>query len=437
MIAMFFSASLLTFVGEDPSWKHVSVSAYAIDTVTGEVLLDEGSDKSLVPASCVKVITTAAALQILGGDFRFVTDLEYDGEISKEGVLRGNLYIRGGGDPCLGSGRGGKSLPWQELLAVWAKAVKEAGIVQVAGDVIGDDSLWGKNHVPPSWSWEDMGNYYGAVSSALAFHENSCDLVLSPGRKEGDLVEIVRVEPEVKGLVMQNLLKTGPQGSGDLACVYAAPFSSHLQVEGTVPLGEREFRIRAAAQKPAQFCSDALVRTLKKEGVDVSGAIFASLSSRKRLMRTESPSLAEIVFMTNQESVNLYAEHLLREMGKGSCELGRRAIFKFLQDLGVSKEGLHLEDGSGLSRKNLVSAKHFVALLKKIKELPIYSTFRHSLREIKSGVVAKSGSMSFVQGYVGYAGDVAFAIVINHAIGLNPKEKILNFLPGLIPREKQ
>src|ERR1700693_2764572 len=115
----------------NPSWDHASVSAYAVNTKTGEVVMDENSDKSLMPASCIKAITTAAALQILGPETRFQTDLEYDGVIDNSGTLHGNLFIHGGGDPCLGSNRIEGSLSWDKQIDAWVEAVQKLGIRKI------------------------------------------------------------------------------------------------------------------------------------------------------------------------------------------------------------------------------------------------------------------------------------------------------------------
>src|SRR5579872_5093701 len=168
------------FLG-NPTWDHASVSAYAVNIKTGKVVMDENSDKSLMPASCVKAITTAAALQILGPEMRFQTDLEYDGTIDSEGTLQGNLYIRGGGDPCLGSDRIEGVLSWDKQIVCWADVVAKLGIKRIEGEVIGDSSRWEKALAPPCWMWGDLGNYYGAGASALTFHENLYTLTFKPG----------------------------------------------------------------------------------------------------------------------------------------------------------------------------------------------------------------------------------------------------------------
>ena len=156
LLLLFFTPFLLGAGSID----HATLGIYALDSRTGEVLADTNSGLSLTPCSCMKIVTTAAALQILGAETRFKTHLEYSGTLDANHILHGNLYIRGGGDPCLGSDRISGSLSWEKQIAAWADAVEALGIVAIAGKVIGDASKWEKALAAPSWSWEDLGNYY-------------------------------------------------------------------------------------------------------------------------------------------------------------------------------------------------------------------------------------------------------------------------------------
>ena len=166
---------LATIYSYSEDLDHALVSIYAVHMDTGEVFQDQNSDLSLIPASCLKIATTAAALQILGADYRFETHLEYDGRIEQK-TLQGNLYIRGGGDPCLGSDRISGSLSWDNQIAAWADAIQKLGIHKITGKVIGDADGWEEALAVPSWTWEDLGNYYGAGACALSFHENAYSL---------------------------------------------------------------------------------------------------------------------------------------------------------------------------------------------------------------------------------------------------------------------
>ncbi|MES2199345.1 MAG: D-alanyl-D-alanine carboxypeptidase/D-alanyl-D-alanine-endopeptidase [Chlamydiota bacterium] len=397
---------------------HAIVGIYAVQSSTGKVLIEKNSELSLIPASCMKAVTTAAALHILGPNYRFETRLEYDGEIDEEKTLHGNLYIKGGGDPCLGSDRIAGVLPWEEQIKAWSQAIQELGILKIEGRVVGDATSWEKALAVPSWSWEDLGNYYGAGACALSFHENSYSLFLKPGDLVGKEATILRTDFPVTSLAFQNEVKTGPEGSGDLACIYGSEFSPTRAIRGTIPFGVKEFSIKGAIPDPAATCAALLEKELKERGVVILEVDGSFQKGRVCIHKTYSPKIQEIVRETNQKSINLYAEHLLKKMGEmmyeeGSTESGIKAVRAFYLSQDLDLTGFNMVDGSGLSRKNLVTAKQLVSMMLKVKELNIFPIFFESLPQKEDGIRAKSGSMSLIQGYVGYMEDVAFAILVN------------------------
>jgi D-alanyl-D-alanine carboxypeptidase/D-alanyl-D-alanine-endopeptidase (penicillin-binding protein 4) len=405
---------------------HATVSVYAVHVPTGKVLLSENSQKSLVPASTLKLVITVAALHLLGPESRFQTHLAYDGKI-EEDILKGNLYIVGGGDPCLGSGRTSSCLSWQEQIKAWTVATAELGITEIEGKVISDSSSFEKAQAIPSWSWEDLGNYYGAGASALSFHENAYSLFFKPSHEVGKEAEVLKVEPAIDRLDLKNEVTTGPEGSGDQACIYGSEFSFLQHVRGTVPAGSLEFTIRGAIPDPALVCSDLLQRSLKENGIVLKNEVKPQLE-KKVFHITYSPKVEEIAALTNLYSINLYAEHLLKKVGGGSSASGIKAVNKFLKEKGIDCSGLYLADGSGLSRKNLITTEQLVSLLVLMKKSEFFPAFLESLPDGKSVIKAKSGFMSGVQAYAGYANDVAFAIIINNCLDSEcVKEKIDEF----------
>lgn len=409
---------------------HATVGIYAVQMDTGKVVIDENSNMSLIPASCMKVVTTAAALHLLGSETQFETHLEYDG-IIKEKILDGNLYIKGGGDPSLGSDRVAGSLGWKRQIQAWADAIQNLGISKIQGKVIGDASRWEKASAVPSWSWEDLGNYYGAGACALSFHENMYALFFKPGSKIGEKTAILRTEPPLTQLVLQNEVTTGPQGSGDRACIYGSELSSVHSVRGTIPLEAEEFAIKGAIPDPARFCADLLTQELQERGIEVRGKGVPVQPSKITFHTTVSPKVSEIVHLTNRRSINLYAEHLLKSMGEvvsheGSTEAGLNAVTNFLASQKIDLGGFKMADGSGLSRKNLVTPKLLVSILLKMKKSEFFPIFLRSLPEQTSLVRAKTGSMSLVKGYTGYAGNIAFAILINQCCDHKAMEKTID-----------
>lgn len=417
-ILLFFLLGIVPSFSNDPySIQHAIVSIYAMQADTGRVLIDKNSDLSLIPSSCMKIATTGAALHLLGPENRFETHLEYDGGIDTVKKLHGNLYIRGGGDPCLGSDRISGSLSWKQQIEVWADAIQQLGIKRISGKVIGDASRWEKALAAASWSWEDLGNYYGAGACALSFHENYYTLFFKPGAQVGEHAILLKTEPVFAVSALKNEVMTGPKGSGDQAWIFGSEFSPVQFARGTVPAGIDEFSIKGAIPDPAAFCAELLVKELRKKGIAIENKEVLSQGKRIAFHTTYSPTIAEIVRLTNQKSVNLYAEHLLKKMGEkicgeGSTTAGIKAVTDFWKGQKIDLEGFYMADGSGLSRKNLVTTKQLVEMLAVLKKSGSFPLFFASLPQ-KDGCTGKTGSISLIRAYAGYMGNTCFAIIIN------------------------
>jgi serine-type D-Ala-D-Ala carboxypeptidase/endopeptidase (penicillin-binding protein 4) len=416
--------------------EHATVSIYAVDTNTGEVLFDKNSNLSLIPASCMKIVTTVAALNLLGINNRFETNLEYDGFINKYGILEGNLYFRGGGDPCLGSDRINGNLSWKKQIETWADAIQKLGIKKIVGRIIADVSIWKKELAVPSWSWEDLGNYYGANASALSFHENFYLLFFKPGEKEGEKTDILYTEPPMENIIFKNEVTTGSKESGDNAFIFGSELSLKKVINGTIPLGVNEFVIKGSIPDPANCCIDLFIKELQRRGIIIE--LQDRSSSKKNVFYTTySPTIKEIIYWTNQKSINLYAEHLLKKMGEvvykdGSTSAGIKAVKGFWKSQGIDLDGFNMVDGSGLSRKNLITTKQLVKMLLNAKKSKYFPIFLDSLPQRNGSVKAKSGSMSLIKGYVGYKDNIAFAILVNQCFDQKKMTEIINlFLSNL------
>lgn len=432
MLQFLLSTALLFSAGDDV-WDHASVSVYAVHMSSGEVVIDQDSGRSLMPASCMKVVTTAAALHLVDPESHFQTDLEYDGTIDPEGTLHGNLYIRGGGDPCLGSDRIVPSLSWEKQIETWADAVEKLGIRKIEGEIIGDASRWEKALAVPSWCWEDLGNYYGCGASALSFHENYFSLFFRAGNAVGERTTIVRTDPPIFHLTFQNEVTTGSVGSGDRACAYGSEFSLVKDIRGTIPLGSHEFSIKCAIPDPATYCAELLGKVLQARGLSISHRPMVPQNQRVVFHSTVSPSIKEICHWTNQQSINIYAEHLLKKIGEvvvkeGSTQAGTQAVTDFWRSHKINLKGFNMADGSGLSRKNLITTKQLVLMLVMMKNSELFPIFFESLPRQDHSIRAKSGSMSLVRAYAGYAGDIAFAIIVNQCLDAQKMEEKIKLL---------
>lgn len=449
-----FTAAFL----QDSLLVHGSWSLTAIDTRTGEVLVSVNSEKALAPASCLKVVTSAVALSRLGSDFRFETRLEYDGEISPDGILLGDLYLTGGGDPTLGTERIDSVLAWPKLLDLWAGAVQSAGISQIGGDLIGDDSWFDDMLVPDGWVWVDLGNYYGAGASGLCFNENMYKLFFRPGNQVGNPARFLRTEPEIPDLKFVNQMLTGAAGSGDNGYIYCAPNQWRAWLRGTVPAGVREFSIRGSLPNPAKVSVRLLEQALHAREIAIDGDmwIFSEqpergiYPNRKLLARTQSPVLRDMVYWLNKRSINLYAEQFLKQLGKqfknsGSFAAGSEVVTEYFKAKQIPTGGLNLADGSGLSPFNQITTFQLAQILVKMTNESCFRDFYHSLpvagdpddpgslnrwclnTPAAKNARIKTGLIEQVRSHAGYVYDrrghlIAFAMIANRFAG--PVKKI-------------
>lgn len=426
--------SLSHLYSESPvySLDHATISIYAVNRKTHEILIDQNSELSLIPASCMKIVTTAAALHFLDKDDRFETHLEYSGYID-QGVLHGNIYIRGGGDPCLGSDRMAGSLSWQDQLQTWTEAIKALGIHTIKGNVIADATKWEERLAVPSWSLEDTGNYYGAGACALSFHENAYSLFFAPGNQIGEKAVITLIDPPIPDLNLQNNVTLSHANSGDQSCIFGTEFSLFQTIEGTIPLSKHGFSVKGSIPNPAKCCETLLFEFLQKKGIHIEQTLLPNDVNCNRFHTTYSPPIKDIIHLTNQKSINIYAEHLLKKIGEvtaqgGSTEGGIKAIKHFLFSIGMNLKGIHIADGSGLSRKNLLTTKHLVQLLLYMEHSPSFSIFFDSLPKQTATIRAKSGSLAFIKGYVGYTDHIAFAVLINQSTNHSQNKQLIQKL---------
>ena len=413
-----------------------------------ETLINHNADKSVVLASNMKVVTTAAALDILGEDFTFKTRLEYDGEILPDGTLSGNLYLTGGGDPTLGSKRVRGSFSTEELMSLFLQKIRNFGIRKVSGAVIADADFFEENAVPPGWTWSDMGNYFGAAAFGLNFNDNMYRLTFRSATQEGMPTQVLRIEPRIPELVVSSTVKTGKPGSGDNAYIYGAIYGNHQFIEGTIPAGTGEFAIRGAIPDPPQTCAEALTAYLGNHRIPVVGnATTTRLMrqekravniQRKTIYSHESPLLRDIVGFTNLYSMNLYAEVLAKMTGKkiydeGSTYSGVNAIRNHWFKNGIKNAGFFMRDGSGLSRSNATTVSQLTDILLYCTKQSFFGAFYNSLpvagatgtmTPIARGTAAagnlraKTGSIERVKSYTGYfrsqSGELyAFSMIAN------------------------
>lgn len=359
-------------------------------------------------------------------DYTFTTRVGYSGSINKKtNALDGNIVIKGGGDPTLGSQYFASH--YTDFPHNWIKAITNSGIKKINGRVIADDSYYDYLPVPAKWIWEDIGNYYGAGAYGLSIFDNSYKIhfrTLSNGLKP----EITGNTPDVRNKDLTNFLIAS--GTTDEGYVFSAPYNETDWATGSVPENKEDFILKASISDPPMFIAKMVDKKLKDAGIIITNDFSTArlLPDLKNdefvtLLKTVSPSLSDILYVMNHESVNLYAEHLIKQMGKqykgkGTTLAGIEVIKEFLDNAGINTEGLFIEDGSGLSPLNSVSTRTMVDLLfymkRKSKHFNEYWAFlpdageEGTLKEyfrdpvFKSNLVAKSGSMTRVRSFAGY-----------------------------------
>jgi len=424
----------------------------AKDISNGEILYSYDADRELIPASVMKLVSTATALELLGEDYRFPTSLEYDGKI-ENGVLHGNMYIKGSGDPTLGSSHfapdRNKYTPDQNIfIPQWMAALKKAGIQKITGSIIADESIFDTEGISLKWVSEDMGNYYGAGCYGLSVFDNLYKLYLKTG-SPGSKPEILSTIPSMNGIRFHNYLTVAPVKT-DSAFIFGAPYAHDRFLYGAVPVNRERYLLRGDIPDPPLFLAQYLHGQLSSAGIVVEGepTSYRILSENNKwptgkrtvLTTTYSPTVREIVHITNERSHNLYADALLKAIGTQYSPRPREVISSFGKGVqtvhahwkgkGLDTSPLWMFDGSGLAPSNKVSASFICDLLAYmateseqseafIGSLPragMEGSVINFLRGTPLQGVAKlkSGGMSRVRAYAGYIskGNKTYAVTI-------------------------
>ncbi len=405
----------------------------------------------LTPASTLKLLTTAAALETFGPHHRFHTNLYAQGTPLANGTLPGSLYVQGGGDMTLGSTRVTGAEKWEEVARLWAKAVKRAGIKRIEGNLYADVSLFEGPSIAPKVNWENMGNYFASPASPLCFNDNSFEIHFKPQLRGNKPASVSHIVPDLPQIQLESFVTTDGKTNKDNAYVYGAPDQYNLKIFGTIPTSLTGFTIKAALPNPARFALYALRKALKEQDIEVTGSLEllsqAPDYTVMQLLHTyQSPELKDIVWIVNKRSFNLYADMLLRHLAvhagqKGSLENGLAQLKKFLISHGIAApDEIVLHDGSGLSRDSLVTPRVLLNTLLFMARSPNFEYYYNSLatpddrgdllvlrRYLKpkkkiNDVRVKGGTIDSVKAAAGYVRTengqlVAFVFMANNLAG--------------------
>ena len=404
-----------------------------------ETLFSHRAEEKRVPASNVKLMTTAAALAYLGPDYTFSTDVYTTGTI-KKGILKGDLYLKGYGDPIF----------VQEQARELAYSLYLKGIRQVLGDLIADDSFFDGQRYGKDWKVGGSAKAYLAPYSALSVNFSIVNVQVDPGSGVGALARVQLIPPS-DTIGLKNSLKTVSRRKRPMVRVSrrAEGGKDWIHVSGQTPAGKRSRNYTISVSDPTRFAVGTFSALLKKEGIRFSGRILKGKTPQdaKLIVRKNSDALGEIIRGLNKHSNNLTAEQILKTVGAeifglpGTTEKGLLAVKKYLLHLGVPQDAFDLADGSGLSRKNRITPRAIVTLLVSIyhdfRILPEYlaslavvgvdGTIRKRLRRSRASrrIRAKTGLLAGIHALSGYAaadnGETLAFSILSNANGCRPK----------------
>jgi len=410
---------------------------------TGKVLYARNAERDLKPASTLKLVTTAAALDAFGPDATLRTTVETAGRLDGLGRILGDVYLVGRGDPDL-SGRFAEGRP-TAIFEEMAEALRQAGVRRIEGRLIGHEGLFPGERRGDDWTWGDLVWGYGAEVSALSFNDNVATLTVAPGEREGDPILVDRVPASAYYRVLSTAV-TGRRGGPRELTLRRDLGTNVMRLSGAIAAGSEPQDLNVAIEDPARYAATVLAETLATKGILVSGGVETAVQPLpvdvRVLAAHESPRLAQIVKIVNKESQNLHTEMLLRLVGakmkgEGTVEAGHAALEDFLRRLGVSPEGWALQDASGLSRSDLITAHGMAGLLAGMDRHRYAASFRDSLPiagvdgtlgsrmqqpPARGNVVAKTGTIRHVNALGGYvtarSGErFVFYAAVNHHPG--------------------
>jgi len=444
LLFAFLYISIITLFAQGPTafvnflnrkeLAHATVSFKAIDMYSKRVIVSYNENLSLVPASNLKIVTTATALEVLGSQFIFETPLFYDGFI-QESTLHGNLYIKGSGDPTLGSEFAQDNA--ENFLKEWLVGINRSGIKKINGNIVVLDHLFGYEGVSPKWLWEDLGNYYAPGIYGISVFDNIYRVYLRSSAP-GSMPTVLNTKPHIYNMEITNEIKVSGSSTNN-ASIFGVPFSNDIRLYGTIPAYQSSFILKGSIPDPGLFLAQYFHDYLQENGISVEGEATTYrtnpiLPAEENLISTvRSIDLASIIQTVNFDSNNHYAEQLYKVL----TVMNSIDIPEYWRENGLDSDALSMYDGSGISHNNVVSTKFLIDLLVYMYRKSDNSDVFYKSLPIagKSGTVAsflknthlegnarlKSGSLSNVHSYSGYIESkgrrYAVSLIINNFTG--------------------
>lgn len=444
------SSQIDTLIQSDPL-KHAFVGIEIESLKDGKVIYSHNADSLFMPASNMKLVTSSATLDTLGPDCRFKTEILSNGSVKEDGKLAANLILKGYGDPVM---------EYSDLSQL-TDSLKKTGIQKISGDLIVDDTYFDDQRLGWGWSWDDEPYYYAAQASALVLHRNVVDVTATAGKAPGLPVQ-VKMDPSNHYVSIENNGVTGPKDARSSLEIGRRRAKNIITLSGVLPLDSVPAQESVTVEDPALYTGYVFSDLLKKEGIIFTGSIRHGHTPQdaRVLASHESDSLSAILPLLNKPSDNLIAETLLRDLGaygkdQGTVSRGADAVSKFLKKIGGDPNLLDMEDGSGLSRMDLVSPTNLVAILRYMYSSPNSKVFMDSLpiagvdgtleyrmrgTAAEKIVHAKTGYINHVSCLSGYLtrknGDtLIFSMMMNHYLSSsasvrNIQDQICEILAG-------
>lgn len=426
--------------------RKVSCGISIVSLKKNKLLFNYRDDDLFCIASNMKLLTTSAALEYLGPDFEYKTSVKTDGFITLSGELKGNVIIKGSGDPNI-SGRfyDGNILAVPES---WANAVKTMGIRKVTGDIIADDSIFDRLDTNPQWPENQSSEWYCAPTCGLSFNDNCIDITIVPNKLPGKIVSLL-VEPNTAYVTLfNNCIYTANKKEQNYS-IYRKPGTNQIFVKGKFWIGASPEKKWVTVKNPALYLATVFKETLERNGIIVEGNIWladkeGSCDALSKEIAETISTLKQTITVTNKHSQNFYAEQILKTLGvhvkgEGSLAAGLEVLQDFLEKLDIPPHEYHIEDGCGLSKGNRLSPKIITRILGYMYKhphgkvlydsLPISGTDgglrrRMSSPQYAGRIHAKTGYIAATSALSGYIdtddGDtLAFSILMNSVKNLN------------------
>jgi len=430
----------------DPNFSNAHWGVVIQSLETGEYFYKRNENKSFMPASNMKLFTTAAALVKLTPNYKYVTRLRTKGQVG-QGTLRGDVVIQGSGDPTISGRFSGGNVT--KTFEDWADSLSALGIKEIDGDIIGDDNCFDDQDVASGWSldWNEDVYWYSAYISGLTFNDNCVDVIIAPGDSIGKPAKIT-LNPDTRYATIVNEITTASAESTLTIDYYRERGTNIIHAYGKFPINKSQRVESLTINNPTLYTATVMKETFERKGIKVRGQVFdvddlpgkqVDYQGMRTLATYTSPSLAEIVKVINKKSQNLYAEQVFKTIGKeiggkGSIAKATEIVKEFFSGIGIDPDKLMIYDGSGLSRLNMVTPGQIVTLLTYMSKHKYWKEFYDSLpiagvdgslegrmkgTQAENNVRAKTGFVQYVRTLSGYVltkddEHLVFSLMVNN-----------------------